>query len=59
MSSSEELMKLNDLVFTGKNLLIEEVRTKPSERRKFANKRPESVEQPKPGPSNTEMIPPK
>ena len=57
--SSEELMKLNDLVFTGKNLLIEEARKKPSERRKFANKRPESVEQPKPGPSNTEMIPPK
>ena len=31
---SEELIKLNDLDFTCKNLAIEEARKKPSERRK-------------------------
>ena len=57
---SEELMKLNDLKFNGKNLAIEEARKKPSEGRKFASKtRPESIEQPKTGSSNTELIPPK
>ena len=53
-------MKLNDLEFTSKNLLIEEAQKKPSERCNFASKtKPESVEQPKPRPSNTELIPPK
>ena len=53
-------MKLNGFKFTGKNLLIEEARKKPSERRKFASKtRSESAEQLKPGTSNTELIPPK
>ena len=57
---NEELMKLNGLEFTGKNLVIEEAQKKTSERCKFASKtRPESVEQPKTGPSNTELIPPK
>ena len=57
---NEELMKLNGLEFTGKNLVIEEARKKPSEQRKFASKtRPEIVEQPKPGPINSELIPPK
>ena len=55
---SEELMKLNGLEFTGKNLVIEGKKT--SERRKFSSKtRPEIVEQPNTGPSNTEPIPPK
>ena len=53
-------MKLNDLEFTSKNLLIEEAQKKPSERCNFASKtKPESVKQPKPRPSNTELIPPK
>ena len=57
---NEELMKLNGLEFTGKSLVIEEAQKKTSERRKFASKtRPESVEQPKTGPSYTELIPPK
>ena len=54
-------MKLNnDIEFNSKNLVIEEVSKKPSEQRKFASKtRPESVEQPKPGPSNTKLIRPR
>ena len=32
---SEELMKLNGLEFTGKNVVIEETRKKPSKRRKL------------------------
>ena len=56
---SEELMKLNGLEFTGKNLIAEAPK-KLSERRIFASKtRPESVEQPESGPSNTELVPPK
>ena len=56
----EELMKLNGLEFTGKNFVTEEARKKLSERCKLASiTRLESVEQTKPGPSNTELIPPK
>ena len=35
---SDELMKLNGLEFTGKNIVIEEAQKRPSERRKFASK---------------------
>ena len=58
---SEESMKLNnDIEFNSKNLVIDLVSKKPSEQRKFTSKtRPESVEQPKPGPSNTKLIQPK